>query len=147
MATLDRTRTLTMTAPADGALVAAAHARCDARYAVEATARQHRVAADEPEAAGGVDSAATPLELLATALAACTAITLRMYAERKGWELGSIRVDCRVFAQGEGHRLERTVRCSGALDDARRARLLEIVEKTPVTKVVRQGALVATRFV
>ena len=135
-----------MTAPAEGSLVAAAHARCDVRYAVETAARHHRIAADEPASAGGSDSAASPLELLAAALASCTAITLRMYAERKGWELGAIRVDCRAFAEAGGHRLERTLRCSGALDDAQRARLLEIADRTPVTKVVRQGAPVSTRF-
>jgi len=95
------------------------------------------VPADEPAAAGGTDTAATPLELVASGLAACTAITLRMYAERKGWDLGAVRVDCRAFVAGSGYRFERVVRLGAPLADEQKARLGEIAEKTPVAPLSR----------
>jgi putative redox protein len=133
-----------MTGTAAGALAASVHARCERRYQVQTSARRHQVAADEPAASGGGDTAPTPLELLATGLAACTAITLRMYAERKGWELGTVKVDCRAFAEGTGYRFERAIRIAAPLADEQRARLAEIAEKTPVTRIVKAGAPVAT---
>ena len=133
-----------MTTPTDGALAASAHARCELKYQVQATARRHELRADEPVAAGGTDTAPTPLELLTTGLAACTAITLRMYAERKGWELGTVKVDCRAFVEGTGYRFERAIRLGAPLGDEQRARLGEIAEKTPVTRIVKAGAPVAT---
>jgi putative redox protein len=133
-----------VTTPADGALAASVHARCERKYQVELNARSHPVQADEPLASGGGDSAQTPLELLASALAACTAITLRMYAERKGWELGEVRVDCRALVAGASYRFERVVVLGAPLTAEQRARLGEIAEKTPVTKVVKAGAAVAT---
>lgn len=133
-----------MTTPAEGALAASVHATCERGYAVSTAVRHHAVAADEPAAAGGTDTAATPLELLATGLAACTAITLRMYADRKGWALGAVRVDCRAFAEGGGYRFERVIRLGAPLDEAQKARLGEIAEKTPVTRIVKAGAPVAT---
>jgi putative redox protein len=125
-------------------LAASVHARCERKYQVESTARTHLVRSDEPAATGGDDTAQTPLELLASALAACTAITLRMYAERKGWELGEVKVDCRAFVAGAGYRFERVVRLGAPLADEQKTRLGEIAEKTPVTKVVKAGAPVTT---
>jgi putative redox protein len=129
----------------EGALAASVHARCERKYAVETGVRHHRIPADEPADKGGGDAAPTPMEALAAALAACTAITLRMYGERKGWELGEVKVDCRAFVDGPGYRFERTIRLSAALPEEAKARLAEIAEKTPVTKVVKAGAPVATK--
>jgi putative redox protein len=133
-----------MTTPAEGTLAASVHARCQAKYAVETAVRHHRVPADEPASRGGGDAAPTPLELLASALAACTAITLRMYAERKGWELGEVQVECRALAAGDGYRFDRVIHLGRPLAEAQRARLAEIAEKTPVTRVVKAGAPVTT---
>lgn len=133
-----------MTTPAEGALAASVHARCPEKYAVRIAVRHHELAADEPLSNGGGDTAPSPLELLATGLASCTAITLRMYAERKGWALGEVKVDCRAFVEGKGYRFERVVRVGVPLDEERRARLAEIAEKTPVTKVVKAGAPLST---
>jgi putative redox protein len=129
-----------------GNLVSAAHARGAAGYAVTIRARAHEVASDEPVARGGADTGATPMELLLGALASCTAITLRMYAERKRWDLGEIRVDCRLFQERKARRIERHVRVGAAIDDARRARLLDIADKTPVTKVVLGTAPIRTEL-
>ncbi len=133
-----------MTGTTEGALAASVHSRNAAKYAVETVVRHHRVHADEPATAGGGDAAPTPMEALAAALAGCTAITLRMYAERKGWELGEVKVDVRAYKAEGGYRFERTLRASATLDAAQWAKLAEIAEKTPVTKVVKAGAAVAT---
>jgi putative redox protein len=133
-----------VTAQAPGTLAGRAVARSEAGYAVEAAVRHHRVASDEPKARGGTDTGPSPAELVAAALAACTAITLRMYAERKGWELGAVEVDCRAFAEKAGYRFERSIRIGAATTEEQRARLAEIAEKTPVTRLVKAGAPIAT---
>jgi putative redox protein len=125
-------------------LVSAAHARSTAGYAVTFRARTHSVAADEPVAQGGTDTGATAMELLLGALASCTAVTLRMYAERKGWDLGEVRVDCRLFDEGGARRIERQLRFGAALDEARRERLLAIAARTPVTRVVMEATPIST---
>jgi putative redox protein len=135
-----------MTTPTQRTFTASAHATCEAKYAVVTTARRHVIPADEAAERGGGDSGPNPLELLATALASCTAITLRMYAERKGWELGTVKVDCRVVEEGTAVRFERSIRIGAPLEDTQRARLGEIAEKTPVTKVVKAGAPIATEL-
>lgn len=127
-----------------GGFVAAAHARAAAGYAVRLRARSHDVAADEPTDRGGTDTGASPMELLLGALASCTAITLRMYAERKGWDLGEIKVDCRLHEDGSARRIERQLRFGAPLDEARRAKLAEIAEKTPVTRIVLEGTPIRT---
>lgn len=133
-----------MSGPMQGGLAGAAHARSASGYAVSVRCRTHDVVADEPLANGGTDTGASPMELLVAALASCTAITLRMYAERKGWDLGEVQVDCRLFQEGDARRIERRIRVGAALDEAQRARLVEIAGKTPVTRVVLQGAPITT---
>jgi putative redox protein len=135
-----------MTTPTEGALAASVHARCEAKYAVETTVRRHRVHADEPPERGGSDTGPSPVEGLAAALAACTAITLRMYAERKEWELGIVKVDCRAVVAGRGYRFERSIEVTAPLTDEQRGRLGEIAEKTPVTRIVKAGASVTTEL-
>jgi putative redox protein len=127
-----------------GGLVSAAHARGKAGYAVTFRARTHIVAADEPLGSGGTDTGATAMELLLGALASCPAVTLRMYAQRKGWELGEIRVDCRLFEDDGARRIERRLRFGAELDEAQRARLLGIADRTPVTRVVMEATPVST---
>jgi putative redox protein len=64
------------------------------KYEHEVRVREHRLTADEPEDIGGRDLGPSPEELLAASLASCTAITMEMYAERKGWDLSGLEVDC-----------------------------------------------------
>ena len=115
-------------------------------YAQEIRSGGHQLTADEPIRAGGADTGPTPYGLLLASLGACTSITLRMYAQRKGWELGQIRVSLRHFKEGETERIERDIRFSAGLDDEQRQRLQEIVEKTPVTKTLKAGVSIATKL-
>ncbi len=116
-------------------------------YAQTIVSGGHRLTADEPVAGGGTDSGPAPYGLLLAALGACTSITLRMYAERKGWELGTVSVSLalRKDADGKDH-IERTLRFSAPLDDEKRAKLAEIAEKTPVTKTIKAGAEITTKI-
>jgi putative redox protein len=133
--------------PVDGALVASVVVDSAAGYAQTIHAGHHTVQADEPRAAGGTDTGPSPYGLLLSALGACTAITLRMYAGRKGWELGATHVALRIVHEGKGHRIEREIRFGAPLSDEQRERLAEIAEKTPVTRTLRDGVAIATRVV
>jgi putative redox protein len=113
-------------------------------YAVDLQAGRHRLVADEPPSHGGADAGPGPFSLLLSGLAACTAITLRMYAQRKGWSLKSIDVEARLFRQGTASHIDRTISLQGELDAAQTARLLEVSEKTPVTLAVKGGTEIRT---
>jgi putative redox protein len=118
------------------------------RLQQEITAGAHRFLADEPLAAGGGDSGPNPYDLLLAALGACTAMTLRLYAERKALPLDRVTVrlrhgrihaaDCETCETREGmiDRIERAIALEGALDAAQRARLLEIADKCPVHRTL-----------
>ncbi|MFL9926199.1 OsmC family protein [Herbaspirillum lusitanum] len=118
-----------------------------AGYAQEITARQHRLLSDEPESNGGKDTGPAPYELLLAALASCTSLTLRMYAERKGWDLGSIDVQARFARDDAGmESISRRISFGNPLSPEQLTRLAEICEKTPVTKTVRQGTAIQTEL-
>jgi putative redox protein len=125
-----------------------AHATADigtVNYTVSLMAGHHPLTADERAAAGGQDTGPAPHELLCAALGACTAITLRMYAQRKEWALRAVHVD--VLLQFEGNQARsatRRLRLTGDLDEAQRARLADIAERTPVTLTLKQGVAITT---
>ncbi|GHE26842.1 hypothetical protein GCM10018781_79320 [Kitasatospora indigofera] len=106
-------------------------------YRVDIRAGRHHLTADEPASAGGGDTATTPVGLLLSALGSCTAITLRMYAQRKEWPLETVRVHL-GYEKGPDRaaRITRRIDLVGDLDEAQRARLLDIAERTPVTLAV-----------
>lgn len=130
-----------------------------ARLQQQITAGVHRFLADEPEAAGGNDSGPNPYDLLLAALGACTAMTLRLYAERKALALDRVTVrlrhgrihaaDCESCETREGmiDRIERTIGLEGTLDAAQRARLLEIADKCPVHRTLTSEIDIRTREV
>ena len=84
-------------------------------------AGKHELLADEPESVGGVDAGPAPFASVLSGLGACTSITLRMYAERKGRNLGTVTVCLRLVREETGIRVEREVAIGGALDDDQRA--------------------------
>ncbi len=116
-----------------------ATARRDKGYEHEVEIRGHRLTADEPADRGGSDAGPRPTELLAASLATCAAITLEMYAERKGWELGELEVsvDYRSPEEGEEPSFDVRIRIPAELSDEQRERLLVIATKCPVHKTLK----------
>ena len=125
-------------------ILASATVHGEAGYAQKVTTAGHEIAADEPVKRGGTNTGPSPFELLLASLGACTAITFRMYAERKQWNLGGVEVKLRLLKDGDAQRIERTIHVSGALDADQQARLLEIADKTPVTKALAPGIPIQT---
>jgi len=125
-------------------------------FRTDATARTHALIVDEPVEAGGTDLGPTPYENLLSALGACTAMTLRLYADRKKWPLESVTVqmrsgqshvkdceECETKKVGIGH-IERRLELEGALTDEQRSRLLEIADRCPVKQTLERGIQVDT---
>lgn len=117
---------------------------------------RHHALADEPLAYGGTDKGMSPYGFLAAGLGACTSMTIRMYARRKGWPLTHIRVEVshdKVHAQdadcgrlGKADTFIRTVFLDGDLDEAQRARLLQIADKCPVHRTLEASAHIVTQM-
>lgn len=125
--------------------MASVHLTSEKGLAQSIRARSHVLTADEPSNNGGTDTGPAPYELLMAALAACTSATLRMYADRKKWDLGTIGVDARFVRDADGtERVERAVTIGAPLPDEAKARLAEICEKTPVTKTLKRSMTIAT---
>jgi putative redox protein len=125
----------------------AVHLESEAGLAQRIRARSHTLTADEPAGQGGTDTGPAPYELLLAALAACTSLTLRLYASRKEWNLGRIEVRARFNWSSDGsEHIDREVIFSGDLTPDQLGRLAEICEKTPVTKTLKQGTPIQTRF-
>jgi len=100
--------------------------------------RQHRLNADEPTVSGGQDAAPSPQELLAASLASCTAVTIEMYAARKGWELRDVEVVCDYVPGERGcpTKFALTLRLPSDLTDEQVARLKVIATKCPVHRTL-----------
>jgi putative redox protein len=97
----------------------------------------HAVRVDEPAEAGGADTGPSPTRLLGASLAGCIAITVEMYAQRKGWDVGAVEVDVEVGYEGPvPTSFEVGLKLPADLDDEQRRRLLVIATKCPVHKVL-----------
>jgi uncharacterized OsmC-like protein len=127
------------------------------RTALEADG--YELVADEPKSLGGTGAGPTPYDYLLAALAGCTAMTLRMYADRKGWPLESVTVrlsqerihatDCEECETEEGRidRIEREIELAGPLDEKQRGRLLEVADMCPVHRTLNTEVLVENSLV
>jgi putative redox protein len=100
--------------------------------------RGHRITADEPRDGGGEDAGPSPQELLAASLASCTAITMEMYANRKGWEVGDVVVDVdyEPAQRGSPTRFTMDVQLSKNLPEDQREKLMQIAAKCPVHRTL-----------
>ncbi|WP_422031398.1 alpha/beta fold hydrolase [Roseovarius sp.] len=116
---------------------------------------KHHLLADEPEAYGGTDKGLTPYGFLSAGLGACTSMTIRMYARRKGWPLEGVSVDVchdKVHAQDASQpgakpdRFRRVIRLEGELSEEQRQKLLEIADKCPVHRTLERSSEVVTRL-
>jgi putative redox protein len=129
------------------------------KFAEDILAGRHRLRADEPESvAGGSDTGPSPYDLLLAAVGACTAMTVRLYADQKKLPLERVSVDLKhdklhaadcadcETKDGRIDRIERVVTLEGALDDAQRAQLLEIANKCPVHRTLHSEVLIPTRL-
>ncbi|HEV3378419.1 MAG TPA: OsmC family protein [Thermoleophilaceae bacterium] len=112
--------------------------RVDGRLEQDVEVRRHHLTADEPKDHGGDDSGPSPQELLAASLASCTAITMEMYAQRKGWDVGDITVDVdyEPAQRGSPTRFRMVVELSKELPEEQRERLLQIAAKCPVHRTL-----------
>ncbi len=129
------------------------------RFAQEIAAGRHRLSADEPADYGGDDSGPTPYDLLLAGLGACTAMTLRIYAQRKGWPLDRVEVrlthekiharDCTDCETREGRidRIDRRLTLQGPLAAEQREKLLEIADKCPVHRTLTGEIKIDTKLV
>lgn len=113
-------------------------------YATQIVAGGHSLTSDEPADNGGKDAGPAPYDLLLASLSACTAITLRMYAERKGWDLKAADVALHFYRIEDKEIIDRVVTLTGDLDEAQIARLLDVCERTPVTKTLKTGLTINT---
>jgi putative redox protein len=104
--------------------------------------RGHELTADEPQDQGGEDRGPNPQELLAASLAACTAITIEMYAERKGWDIGEVKVECEYTQAERGSPTDFivTLQLPSALGDEQLDRIQTIAAKCPVHRTLEGDA-------
>jgi putative redox protein len=112
--------------------------RVDGRLEQDVEIRGHHVTADEPRNHGGDDSGPSPQELLAASLASCTAITIEMYADRKGWDVGEIAVNVHYepAQRGSPTRFKMDVDLPKELPEDQRERLMQIAAKCPVHRTL-----------
>jgi len=96
----------------------------------------HRLLTDAPVDAGGEASGPAPHDLIAAALAACTTLTVNLYAKRKGWKLDEVLVSVQHGQEGAAYGFQRSIRLLGDLSGEERERLLDIANKCPVHKTL-----------
>jgi len=125
-----------------------ATARRVGTYRHDITVRPHRLAADEPREEGGEDSAPSPQELLAASLASCTAITMEMYAERKGWALPDVEVevDYQPAERGCPTRFDLVLRLPADVPEEQVERLRTIAAKCPVHRTLEGEVMFRERI-
>lgn len=125
---------------------ATAHIATGDAYATTIKVAGRTLLADEPFSNGGKDVGLAPYDFLLSSLAACTAITLRMYIDHKGWALRSLDVALHFYRDGDKEIIDRTVTLDGDFTPEQLERLAQVTERTPVTKTLKQGVTIDTTF-
>src|SRR5688572_2426916 len=155
LADLENRRSMSMNGAAEGVVVVRGESR---GFVQEIVAGSHRLRADEPASAGGTDTGPSPYDLLLAGLGACTSMTIRMYADLKKIPLDRVTVrlkhdkvhaqDCADCETKEGKidRIDREIEFAGGLDEAQRAKLLEIANKCPVHRTLHSEVWIPTRL-
>jgi len=116
------------------------------KYKTEVSNGRNVLLADEPESMGGTDQGLGPKELLLSSLGSCTAMTLRMYADRKEWDLQEVIIVLKMEVVPSSHQqttyIKNHIKLIGNLDDDQRKRLLQIAELCPVHKILSNPIVV-----
>ena len=115
-------------------------------YKTELVARSHKIIADEPADVGGKDLGPRPGDFLRMSLASCTAITLRMYANRKKFDVKEIKVSVASKEVEGGTAFETAIKINGNLDEAQHQRMLQIAKLCPVHKVLTNPIQISTQL-
>jgi putative redox protein len=119
----------------------------DKNYLAEAKIRNHCVVADVPFSDGGEDTAPTPVEYLLTAIGGCVAITLRMYAARRNWDVGEITVNVFQLKDEQGSYLTEEISFEKEVTEDQRKRLLVFAGKCPVAKMVKGETRIESKII
>lgn len=126
-------------------IASAVVSRTGPNYAQSVETGGFTLLADEPLGAGGRNAGPAPYDLLLASLGACTAITLKMYADRKGWSVGTLRVALTLDKDDEGNAfIARRLSSDAPLEAAQWDKLIEIAAKTPVTRTLGAGSTITT---
>jgi len=116
-------------------------------YLAEAKVRNHFVVTDVPFSDGGEDSAPTPVEYLLTAIGGCVAITLRMYADRRSWDVGEIKVNVFQYKDEKGVYLTEEISFENEITADQRKRLLVFAGKCPVARMVKGETRIESKII
>lgn len=108
-------------------------------YRVVNSIRGHECVADEPIDEGGLDQGPKPTEIVLASLASCKLMTVKMYANRKGWKLDEVKVELEYLERGEVAKVSKKIEFIGDLDEDQRKRLLDISGRCPVVKMLSKS--------
>lgn len=117
------------------------------KFSVIANVRDHQIVSDVSESSGGNDLGMNPHEILETALAACTSLTLKMYANRRQIKLVEPKVEVKVISEGKDSIISRKIELIGDLTIEERGKLMEIAEKCPIHKLLVSNITIQTESV
>ncbi|MCC2597945.1 OsmC family protein [Sphingobacterium sp. FBM7-1] len=120
-------------------------------YRTEIHIQPHVILADEPKDMGGQDLGPAPAELLLSSIGSCKAITMRMYADRKQWDLTGAEISLSISKQtGElqdTYFIKCHIRLDGNLDETQRQRLLKIADKCPIHKILSNPIVIESNLI
>lgn len=119
----------------------------EGKFKQRITVGPHTLLGDEPVESGGTDAGPDPHEFLLTALGLCTSMTLKLYADRKGWALRHVEVKVSGKHEAGVFQMDREIKLDGDLDEEQRSRLLEIAGKCPVHKTLTGEITIASKLV